>query len=135
MANDKRAEVEVELFDKKTNSLRPYVLRFEFNDICEIDKALGHSVIKLAGEGNFGAHVLRQCIWQALKKRNRQLRVGDVGGMIPGGGFIELAQKVGEAITMAIGLDLDAEDSEGEAMDPTEEEEEEEEETYSTGTD
>lgn len=114
MANEKRAQVEIELGDKT------YVLRYDMNTIARLDQALGEPISKLAKEERFGVHSLRQCIFEGIRDRNRKLKIGDVGGMMEGPQLGYYSEQVAEAIGLAMGIDSD-EDEEGEDSDPTEE--------------
>lgn len=76
MANQKKAEVEIRLNGEV------YVLRYGYNELCELEGELGCGFVDAAQNKN--ASFLRAALWIGMRKKDRKLTIDQVGNMLGG---------------------------------------------------
>jgi hypothetical protein len=76
MANPKKAEVEIRLDGEV------HVLRYGFNELCELEEELGMAFQDVAQKAN--ARFLRAALWVAMRKKDRRLTLEQVGNKLHG---------------------------------------------------
>lgn len=102
MANKRRGYVDVEL-DK------PRRLRYDLNALAELEDRLGVPLDQIA-DVRLTIKNFRIMIWAGLIHEDPELTEEQVGAMVDGSNFVEVQQKVAEALALSFGT-ADSEDA------------------------
>ncbi len=102
MANPYRGQVEIEIGG------RTRALRYDMNALAELEKSLDKPISKIFDEDNVGINVLRQALFVGLKYSDRRLTPGAIGGMMDPKRLEYYAERMAEALNIAMGVDEEA---------------------------
>ncbi len=112
MANPHRGQVDIEIGG------RTRTLRYDMNALAELESGLGKPIGAIFAEDNVGINVLRQALYVGLRHSDRRLTPGKVGGMMDPKRLEHYAEKLAEALNLAMGVE---EESDTDPLVPKEE--------------
>ena len=83
---------------------KPRRLKFGINALCEIEDVLGKPITELA-DMSLGVREVRMFLWAAFKEDEPEITLQDVGNLMDQykDGWVALAAKIGEAVSLAFG--------------------------------
>lgn len=85
---------------------RPRNIRLGTNALVKVEESTGRSLTEIGS--SFGIKEIRVVLWAGLIHEDKELTLDAVGDLIDDAGFDYVADKVGEALNLAMGVKKEA---------------------------